>query len=82
MRGHTDGKSAAMSHARTSLAAESKQAVNNPARTIPGGARPAAQSSREIFSRRSWASWASTVRVAMGRAINRPRPIGSPVTSQ
>src|SRR5690606_25639488 len=39
------------------------------------------QSSRDIFSRRSCACWASTVIVAIGRAIRRLMPIGSPVTS-
>jgi hypothetical protein len=49
--------------------------------TLLGLAETATQSSRDTFSRRSWACWASTVIVAIGRAISRPMPIGSPVTS-
>ena len=40
------------------------------------------QSSRRCFSRRSCFSCASTVRVAIGRASRRNRPISSPVSAQ
>ncbi len=40
------------------------------------------QSSRWVFSRLSWRSWASMESVAIGRASSRFRLIGSPVSSQ
>ena len=50
--------------------------------SLTDGIKRCAQSSRWTRSMRSWRSCASIVRVAIGRASSRRRPIGSSVSSQ